>query len=131
MSDRSIDAYSVKPGNIVIIDGAPCVVKNVDISKTGKHGASKARIEAVGIIDNKKRIIIKPGHEKLDIPTIDKRRCQIITISNNIANVMDLETFETLEIKIPEELLPDCKEGSQAEYWNIEGEKILKRLLQS
>ena len=128
MSDKSIDAYNVKPGNTVIIDGAPCVVKNIDISKTGKHGASKARIEAVGLIDDKKRIIIKPGHEKLDIPTIDKRRCQIISVLNDIASVMDIESYETFDVKIPEELISACKEGSQAEYWIIEGAKIIKRM---
>ena len=128
MSDRYVDAYNVKPGNTVIIDGAPCVVKNIDISKTGKHGASKARIEAVGLIDDKKRIIIKPGHEKLDIPTIDKRRCQIMSVAGDMASVMDLENYETFDVKIPEEIIPVCKDGSQAEYWIIEGVKIIKRM---
>jgi translation initiation factor 5A len=128
MSDKYIDAYNVRPGSAVIIDGAPCVVKNVDISKTGKHGASKARIEAVGIVDGKKRIIIKPGHEKLDIPHIEKKRGQILSITNGIGSVMDLESFETVEVKVPEECIATCKDGSQVEYWNVEGLKIIKRI---
>ena len=128
MSDKYIDAYNVKPGSSVMIDGAPCVVKNVDISKTGKHGASKARIEAVGIIDDKKRIIIKPGHEKLDVPLIEKKRGQVLSITNGIASVMDLESFETAEVKVPEEFTESCKDGTQVEYWSVEGQRIIKRI---
>lgn len=61
-----INVTEVKVGSYVMIDGAPSIVKKIDISKTGKHGASKARIEAVGIIDEKK-IVVMPGHERLEV----------------------------------------------------------------
>ncbi|MBI5148878.1 translation initiation factor IF-5A [Candidatus Pacearchaeota archaeon] len=125
---KLVNAHELKAGNYVIIDDAPCIVKGVDISKTGKHGSSKARIEAVGLIDDKKRILIKPGSERLPVPLIEKKRGQILSINQN-ASIMDLESYETLEVKIPEEMKENLKDGMQVEYWNIEGTKIIKRIM--
>jgi translation initiation factor 5A len=122
-----ISATDVKPGSYVMLEGAPCVVKRVDISKTGKHGASKVRIEAIGIVDGKKRIAVMPGHERLEVPMIEKKRGQILSISEQKAMVMDSETFETLEASIDEEIAETLSEGDNVEYWNVEGVRIVKR----
>lgn len=125
---KIINATEAKPGVNILVDGAPCTVRTQDLSKTGKHGAMKARIEAIGIVDGKKRVLLKPGHERLEVPNIDKRRGQIISISGNDANMMDVETFETITLPIPEDV-PDVKEGIQVEYWDIEGIKVIKRAI--
>ena len=119
---------SLKKGSYIMIDNEPCVVKNIDISKTGKHGASKARVEAVGIIDGQKRIIVKPGHENITVPIIDKRKAQVLSF-NDLVTVMDLETFETLSIKADDEVKEQITEGKTVEYWKIEDKIIIKRLL--
>ncbi|MEK6852716.1 MAG: translation initiation factor IF-5A [Nanoarchaeota archaeon] len=119
---------SLKKGSYIMIDNEPCVVKNIDISKTGKHGASKARVEAVGIIDGQKRIIVKPGHENITVPIIDKRKAQVLSV-NDLVTVMDLETFETLSIKADDEVKEQITEGKTVEYWKIEDKIIIKRLL--
>ncbi|MEM2956058.1 MAG: translation initiation factor IF-5A [Candidatus Pacearchaeota archaeon] len=126
---KSITAHEAKPGTYILIDGVACVVKSVDISKTGKHGASKARIEAIGIIDDKKRVLVKPGHEKFEVPLIEKRKGQVLSIENENANLMDVENFETFLVFIPNELKETIKEGLQVEYWNVEGQRIIKRVL--
>jgi len=123
-------ATELKPGNFAMIEGTPCVVKAVDISKTGKHGASKCRIEAIGIIDEKKRIVVMPGAERVAIPIIEKKRGQVLNFNkqNATANVMDLESFETVEAVVASDLLEKIREGSQVEYWDVEGKKIIKRI---
>lgn len=125
---KLINATEAKPGVNIIYEGAPCTVKTLDISKTGKHGAHKARIEAIGIIDGKKRIILKPGHERFEVPLITKKKGQIISIAGNDVNMMDVETFETITLQMPEELRDEMKEGIQVEYWDIEGQKVIKRV---
>lgn len=126
---KIICATEAKPGVNIMVDGAPCTVRTQDLSKTGKHGAMKARIEAIGIIDGKKRVLLKPGHERLEVPNIDKRKGQIISITGNDVNMMDVETFETIVLPIPEELKAEIKEGIQVEYWDIEGLKVIKRAI--
>jgi len=126
---KIINATEAKPGVNITIDGAPCVVKNLDLSKTGKHGAMKCRIEAVGIIDGKKRIILKPGHDRFEVPLIEKKKGQILSVTDNTASLMDMDTFETLNVEIAEEAKEGVKEGAQVEYWDIEGQKIIKRTM--
>ncbi len=122
-----VDATGVKIGNVINVDGQPCTVRSIDISKSGKHGASKCRIEAIGILDDKKRVIAVPGHERFEVPMIEKRKAQILTVGEKVS-VMDLESFETLEVQISEEMKQELKEGDTVEYWNIEGRKIIKRV---
>ena len=125
---KIINATEAKPGANILIDGEPYTVKKVDVSKTGKHGASKCRIEAEGIITNSKKIIAVPGHERFEVPMVDKRKGQVLSLGEKIS-VMDLENFETLEIQCDEEIRSEIEENSNVEYWDIEGRKIIKRKL--
>lgn len=123
---KIIEATQAKVGTNIIVDGVPCVIKSVDVSKTGKHGHAKCRIEAVGIITEQKKVFVVPGHERLEVPMVDKRKGQVLSIGNNIS-VMDLENFETLEVACPEEIKPELEVNSNVEYWDVEGERIIKR----
>lgn len=126
---KLINAAEARPGVAIVVDGVPCIVKSNDISKTGKHGHAKCRIECISIIDGKKKVFVAGGHDRLDCPLIEKSRAQLLSITGDKANVMDMETFETLEMALPEdeELKNDLKEGDQVEYWTVEGSKIIKR----
>lgn len=122
---KIINATEAKVGTNIIVDGAPCTVKSQDISKTGKHGHAKCRIEAVGITDGKKRVIVVPGHERMEVPLIEKKKAQILNLHEDKASVMDLESFETLDIAKDPSI--EVNEGDQVEYWKIGEEKIIKR----
>jgi translation initiation factor 5A len=59
---------------------------------------------------------------------ITKSRAQVLTVlGGEKASIMDMETFETLEVPIIEEVRAEIKEGDQVEYWDVEGVKIIKR----
>ncbi len=127
MTFKLINATDAKPGTSIIIEGEPCTVKSLDISKTGKHGASKARIEAIGIFDNKKRVIAVPGHERFEVPLINKLRGQVLSAQEDRVSIMDLESFETLDAQSDENLKQEIKESDNVEYWEINGRRIIKR----
>jgi len=38
---------------------------------------------------------------------------------------MDLETYDTFELKVPEDLKGNVVQGSDVSYWIIEGRKML------
>ena len=126
---KLINATEAKPGTNIIVDGESYAVRSNDISKTGKHGASKCRIEAIAIIGGKKKVIAVPGHERFEVPLIDKRKGQILSVSEESVSLMDLESFETLDIAFDEEVKGDLAADKQVEYWDIEGKKIIKRVL--
>lgn len=125
---KLINATEAKSGVTIMIEGNACTVKSQDISKTGKHGASKVRLEAVGIIDGKKRVIVVPGHERFEVPMIKKSKGQVLSLGDKIS-LMDLESFETYDVAISEDIRPEIKEEDSVEYWDIEGIKIIKRKL--
>ena len=119
---------SLKKGNYVVLEGAACVVQDTQTSRPGKHGHAKTRIVAVGILDNKKRDVVMPGHDNVEVPIIDKLNAQILSMSGDSANVMDMESFLTFDLKIPEELQGKLKEGMTILYWDIMGEKVMKQI---
>jgi translation initiation factor 5A len=123
---KIINATEAKVGTNILVDNEPCTIKKIDISKTGKHGHAKCRIEAVGIISENKKVFVIPGHDRLEIPMVDKRKGQVLSIGEDVS-LMDLENFETLEVPCSEEIKNELEVNSNVEYWDVEGTKIVKR----
>lgn len=129
MVSKVIDATDMRSGTFVMIEGSAFQVRKVDISKTGKHGHAKVRYEATSVMTGKKKVGVVPGHEKFEVPMIDKRQAQVLSIHNDMASLMDSETFENLELPINEDVKDSIKEGCSVEYWNVEGEKLIRRVM--
>jgi translation initiation factor 5A len=130
MSEITIKAAgSLQKGNYVIVDGVASVVSSIATSKPGKHGATKARIEAVGIIDGKKRAWVGSTHESLDIPIIGKKNAQVLSVNGNQANVMDMDTYETYDLTIPPEMTEQVVAGCVVLYWQILNDRVVKQVM--
>ena len=129
MSDtKMMGANQVQKGSFIIFDGAACKVVDLEISKPGKHGHTKVRISAVGLVDDKKRIVVMPGHDTVEVPIIEKRSAQVLSVKGEMANVMDSESYETFDMKIPDELKGQIKEGNSVLYWTILSERVIKQV---
>ena len=129
---KLITAHEAKTGATILVDGNACIVKSNDVSKTGKHGASKCRIECVGVLDSKKRICAVPGSERFEVPLIEKKKAQVLSINDSaeMANVMDLESFETMDLAIMEEAKGTFNVEDQVEYMIVDEKiKVIKRKL--
>jgi len=92
-----MDLGSLKVGSYIVIDGEPCRIVSYDHSKPGKHGSAKARVAAISVFDGSKHTLVSPVSAGVEVPLIDKRNGQIISISGKILQIMDLETFEVFE----------------------------------
>ena len=122
---------SLQKGNYVVIEGAACRVVDTQTSRPGKHGHAKVRLAGRGLIDEKKRVIVLPGHDNIDVPIVEKKNAQVLSISGDSANVMDAENYETFDLAIPEELKADIAEGAQIVYWEILNDKVMKQVIKS
>ena len=122
---RQVSAGNIKPGNYILLDNVACVVKDIQKSKTGKHGASKCRIEAVGIIKSEKKVALYSGSDNVQVPIVEKKNAQVLSIQGDIATVMDMTTFESFDLKIPEEIKSEVQEGANISYWIIMDEKVM------
>lgn len=129
MVAKVIDATEMRVGTYLLLDNVAHQVKKMDISKTGKHGHAKVRFEAVSAFTGKKKVMVIPGHDKFEVPMITKHEAQVLSIHENTVSLMDNETFENLDLDIPEELQGQVLEGASVEYWDIEGEKLLKKVM--
>lgn len=129
MVARVIDATEMRVGTYLLLDGVAHQVKKMDISKTGKHGHAKVRFEAINIISGKKKVGVVPGHDKFEVPMINKRQAQVLSVSEDTASVMDSESFENYDLVIPEELKGIVNEGMIVEYWDVEGDKLIKKVM--
>lgn len=125
---KLINATAAKTGTTILIDGEAYTVRSNDISKTGKHGASKCRIEAVAVFSDKKKIVAVPGDTRFDVPMIEKRRGQVLTVAEDTASIMDLENYESFDLQFLPELKEQLAPEKQIEYWDIEGKKMIMRV---
>ncbi|MBI2651446.1 translation initiation factor IF-5A [Candidatus Woesearchaeota archaeon] len=128
MATKVESVGSLQKGSYVIMDGVACRVVDVIVSKSGKHGHSKVRFTGMGIVDGKKRVVVMPGHDNVEVPIIEKRSAQVLSVHENAANVMDSETYETFDLAIPEELKGQVTEGANVLYWTILNDKVMKQI---
>ncbi|MBI2574991.1 translation initiation factor IF-5A [Candidatus Woesearchaeota archaeon] len=128
MTTKSAGANTLKEGSYLVMEGAPCKVANIQISRPGKHGHAKMRMEGVGIVDGRKRVIVLPAHDNVEVPIIEKRNAQVLSVKGSSANIMDLETYETFDLPIPEELKDSCVAGTNVLYWHVMEHKIMKQV---
>ena len=123
------EVRTLRVNRYVIIDDEPCKIMSMSTSKPGKHGEAKARIEAVGIFDKQKRSIVHPVKHKVHVPMIDKRTAQVLAlIGASAVQLMDLETYETFEMPIPEEFKGQIEPGKEIQYLDALGRKKITRV---
>jgi translation initiation factor 5A len=123
---KPIELGSLKIGSYILLPvsdqptGEPCRITEYDTSKPGKHGAAKARIVGMGVFDDQKRPHVGPVSMQVHVPLIDKRPGQIISMSDSNIQVMDMETFETIDVDmVDEEIKEKLEQGQEIEYWKV------------
>ncbi len=117
----------LKVGKFVLIDDVPCKIVSIESSAPGKHGAAKMRVVGIGVFNGEKKTILKPSDADCEIPIIERKTGQIISVSGDNAQVMDSTSFEVFELSIPAELKADAVAGKQVDYMETMGKKILSR----
>ncbi|MBN2252145.1 MAG: translation initiation factor IF-5A [Kosmotogaceae bacterium] len=118
----------LKAGGFILIDDVPCRIEKVSTSSSGKHGHSKVRVDAMGVLDGKRKSIVKASGKTVDIPIINKQVAQVLSVSEDHAQLMDMATYEVFELPIPEELKGQLTEGGEISYFELVGMKTLKQV---
>jgi translation initiation factor 5A len=118
---EQVETRELKEGRYVIIDDEPCVIKSIAKSKPGKHGAAKARVDAVGIFDGQKRSIVQPVTAKVYVPIVERKSGQVLTIGETSAQLMDLSDYSTIDVPITEDDRAKLEEGKEVSYLLVMG----------
>ncbi|MCD6324045.1 MAG: translation initiation factor IF-5A [Desulfurococcales archaeon] len=133
MSTMYAELGSLKTGNFIVIDGEPCRIVEISKAKTGKHGSAKAHVVAIGIFTGNKKTLVAPVSQRVEVPIINKRTGQVIAVTGDTLQLMDLETYETLEVEMPseEDLRSKLQPGAEVEYWEVMGQRKIMRVLKT
>jgi translation initiation factor 5A len=121
------EVRELKEGRYMLIDEEPCRILSIQMSKPGKHGEAKARIDAVGIFDGSKRSVVFPVKHKVQVPIIGKRQAQVISLSATEVQLMDLETYETFSMPIADEVKGQLTAGTEIQYVDAMGKRRITK----
>lgn len=126
MAKEQTEVRELREGSYVMIDDEPCKITSYSTASPGKHGSAKASIEAVGVFDGRKRQLSQPVDQKIWVPIIERKQGQVISVDgNDAAQVMDLDTYETVTMAIPDDrsIAPD----DEIEYLELEDRRKIVR----
>ncbi|PSP48417.1 translation initiation factor IF-5A [Halobacteriales archaeon QH_7_69_31] len=121
MPREQTEVRDLQEGNYVVIDDVPSQITAYSTSKPGKHGSAKARVEGKGVFDGQKRNFTQPVDAKVWVPIVERKQGQVVSVSGGDMQVMDLETYETKTMRIPEDLEPSPDD--EIEYLEYEGQR--------
>ena len=139
LSIRRTEIQKLKTGQYIMVEDEPCIIKNTERSKSGKHGHAKVRIVCVGVFDNNKRSLTIPSGKMVEVPEIIKENAQINFIEDDLINIMDLESYESLDVDWPKDADlvkklkaiqadPSKLSSTQVEYWQLAGKSLINRV---
>ncbi|WP_276254520.1 translation initiation factor IF-5A [Halomontanus rarus] len=121
MAKQQTEVRELQEGGYVVIDDAACKINAYSTAKPGKHGSAKARIEARGVFDGKKRSLSQPVDAKIWVPIIERKQGQVVSVDGDDMQVMDLETYETMTMRVPED--EDVSPDDNIEYLELENQR--------
>ena len=128
MSEKMFtSAGDLKEGRYVLIEDAPCRIASIDKSKTGKHGSAKLRIVAIDIFTGQKRNLLTQSTADVEVPIIERKNAQVLSVSVNSAQIMDPQTYEVYDVLIPEDLIGQINAGDEVEMLQAMGKKAMQR----
>merc|ERR1712138_391147 len=73
----SVEAGQIRKGGYIMIKGKACKVKDVSVSKTGKHGHAKCKFAASDIFTGATCEDLCPSTHSIDVPVVTKSDWQI------------------------------------------------------
>jgi translation initiation factor 5A len=111
----------LRQGSYAIINDEPSQIVSIQKSKPGKHGSAKFRCTAISLFDGRKQSFVSSTDANIQIPIVDKRRGQVVSMGPTSLQLMDLETYDMMDIAIPtdEEIASKLEAGKDVEYWII------------
>ena len=66
-----------------LLKGKPCLVLDVSVSKTGKHGHAKCHFTGTDIFTGKKVEGLESSTHNMNMPIVEKTKYSLISISDD------------------------------------------------
>lgn len=121
MSFKMARVGELKEGSYAIINDEPSQIVQIQKSKPGKHGSAKFRCTAISLFDGRKQSFVSSVDGTVQVPIVDKRSGQIVSMGPTSFQLMDMETYDIRDVVLPtdEEIKVKLAAGKEVEYWII------------
>src|SRR3989344_2362383 len=128
MELRHEEVSSLKNGRYIMMDGRPCEIVNMDWSAPGKHGHAKYRVTGIDILTGSKHMSVYTSHDAVEVPIIEKKVGQVLAVTGDKAQLMDMTTYETFDATVPEEFKGKVLPNAEVTFWEIMDQKVIKQV---
>ncbi len=122
------EVSALKVGRYIMMDGRPCQIANLVWSTSGKHGHAKYRITGIDLLTNSKYEGFYTSHDKVEVPIIEKKTAQVLSVAGDKAQVMDMQSYETFDVAIPPEFKDKVVANAEVTYWEIMNDKVIREV---
>lgn len=96
-------AGDLKKGDCVVIRARPCRITSIDVVKTGKHGHTKAVIDAEDLFTGRRYEMVAPGSYPLPCPFVSKVEYMLIDIDHEGAlSLLSEDNEQKGDLDLPE-----------------------------
>lgn len=148
MTTTSVPATRLKAGDLILLEGQGDEifrVKKISTSAPGKHGHAKVRIAYANLLTGSGGEITYSGHKEIEKPVIEKKKAQVLSVKPSQkfddpkirdkpaeVQLMDLETYETYELKVPEKINEsELQAGVELEIRYFKSNRWIERIAPS
>merc|ERR1712010_297218 len=97
----SVEAGSIRKGGYIMIKGKACKVKDVSVSKTGKHGHAKCKFSASDIFTGATCEELCPSTHAIDQPFVTKKDYSIMGLEGDYPQLMDEDGEMREDLALP------------------------------
>ena len=101
----SVEAGQIRKGGYIMIKGKPCKVRDVSVSKTGKHGHAKCKFSASDIFTGNTCEELCPSTHSIDVPVVTKKDWMVQGIQDETyVLLMDDDGEMREDLQLPNQL---------------------------
>ena len=61
-----MEIQDLKKGDVFALDNETYKIKEIEVSKVGKHGRAKVRLEVINVKTNEEKVMIRVSTEKVE-----------------------------------------------------------------
>jgi translation initiation factor 5A len=116
-----VEAKYTKKGMYVLLNNDVFFVTRKEIVTYGTHSHSKTKLFARPLLGGMEKSFVFAHHDKVEEANIIKGVGQILSLSENVVQIMDKKTFETFDASISNEIIERVKESDEVFYVSFNG----------
>ena len=112
-------ATELKKGMYFLLNNQLVRVTKKEIVVYGTHSHSKLKIFYTDVKGSGEKFVNMKHEDKIEILDIIRKTGQVISKTDNSVQIMDMQSYETFDVSIDQELLDELNENDEVIFINF------------